>query len=439
MKSIFSLFVFSIVASSALADPAISRVCVHQRWPWSAKVDVTYDLSGTAVPVDVAVTATVGGETVQIEGKALEGEYLSVMSGTHTLTWDPAVSLPELGAKKLDGVAFTLKPVMEKRYMIVDLSDGLADTREARVSYTNEVVGTGVDAAGGRAWGDEYKTTKLVLRRCPAGTFRMGSPASELYRQSNETLRQVAISRPFYIGVFEFTFEQCRRIGHTPTYSYFTNAAYRATRPVDACLYTHVVGDADYPSCGAVSAIGRLRSKSGVAFHLPTEAQWEYACRAGTIGVTYAVNEEITDYAQTQGAIVGVGNSNRATYYTAKTAVSPEEGGTKAVGLYVPNAWGLYDTIGNVAEWTRDWYATTGYGDGKKYLVDPSPTAEQAVQNWAGTGAKARVCRGVGYANNSTDVAYYNFMYCRAAARRGGRTNTWDVHCTGFRVWAPAD
>ena len=66
MKSISTMFAFSVIALSALAEPAISRVCVHQRWPWSAKVDVTYDLSGAVVPVDVAATATVGQNRLPI-------------------------------------------------------------------------------------------------------------------------------------------------------------------------------------------------------------------------------------------------------------------------------------------------------------------------------------------------------------------------------------
>jgi len=329
--------------------------------------------------------------------------------------------------------------------MIVDLGAGLEKTVAARVSYTNEVVGTGTDAAGGTAWDDIYKTEKLVLRRIPAGTYRMGSVSEDFYRGAEEVLRQVCISKPFYIGVFEFTQGQCRQtMGGYGNYSLFTNALSRNVRPVDHAMYCHIVGGGytdivRYPNAWNESILGKLRGLvgNGIAFHLPTEAQWEYAARAGSLGVVPGGEESYASYPAEQAAIAAAGNTSRTVYYTVASNVTPDEGGTKPVGSSAPNAWGLYDVLGNVAECTRDWYADTGYGDGKKYLVDPSPTKEQGVQNWAGTGVTPFTYRGGGYCNHSSNPSYYNARYCRLAARWPCRCDSFDIKCAGFRVWAP--
>lgn len=433
-----------LLAGICPAVPQISGVTVHQRWPWSAKVDVIYDLSGADRPVDIAVTATAGGVPVAVPPSSLEGDWLSVESGTHTLTWDPSAAGLGPDVKELKGLCFTLTPITERRYKIVDLTSGLEKTMAARVSYTNEVIGTGKDAAGNRAWDDLYKTDRLVLRRIPAGTFRMGSGPGDMYRGDEEKYRQVCIQRPFYIGVFEVTQAQGAHFGVVADWVLFTNETYRAMRPVDHILYVNLVGgnhltDVRYPNAEGTSVIGKLRALvgGGVRFHLPTEAQWEYAARAGSKGVVPGVDDETYTYASEQAAVTAAGNTRQTVLYTTKTNITPDEGGTKPVGTYAPNAWGLYDVIGNVQEWTHDYYATTGYGDGKTYLVDPSPTAEQSVQSWAGTGKIAFVSRGGSYCNNANDPNYYAMRYCRLPARRPGRSYCSDLEGIGFRVFAP--
>lgn len=114
--------------------------------------------------------------------------------------------------------------------MIIDLFEGSAATNYP-VSYTN------APPEGG--WTDEYKTTKLVMRRIPAGTFTMGSPEGELGRFRDETQRQVTLTKDYYMGVFQVTQKQWERVmGNWP--SHFNNASYRDARPVEQVSYTDI-------------------------------------------------------------------------------------------------------------------------------------------------------------------------------------------------------
>ena len=164
-------------------------------------------------------------------------------------------------------------------YLVIDLSGG---------STASNYPVSNLSAVPANGWTDEYKTTKLVLRRIPAGTFTMGSPTNELGRGGDETQHQVTLSQGFCIGVFEVTQKQWERVmGNWP--SWYTNASYRDSRPVEQTSYNDIRGSsagAGWPSnnnVNATSFMGNLRAKTGLGFDLPTESQWEYAGRAGTI------------------------------------------------------------------------------------------------------------------------------------------------------------
>jgi formylglycine-generating enzyme required for sulfatase activity len=149
---------------------------------------------------------------------------------------------------------------------------------------------------------------KLVL--IPKGTFLMGSPECEEGRQENESQHKVTISNDYYLGAYEVTQTQ----------------------------YQTVTGN--NPSCYQGAWVGN--QKAGRVYHLPTEAQWEYACRAGSKTI-YSFDDE-------EGLLPEYGwfkrNSSQRTH---------------TVGLLEPNAWGLYDMHGNVWEWCSDWYGLLGF------------------------------------------------------------------------------
>ena len=226
--------------------------------------------------------------------------------------------------------------VTEGDYMVVDLSSG-------KITYLKAV------PKGG--WSDVYKTTKMVLRKVPAGKFVMGSPTNEFGREEAEVQHEVTLTKDFYIGVFEMTQKQYAIVtGDDPSY-------YKGDlRPVEQLSYDAIRGrnkGATWPASSEVdddSFFGKFRAKTGKAFDLPTEAQWEYACRAGT---TTALNNgtNITNEFD-DGNMFKLGR----VYHNMKDGKGGYEY-TTVVGCYLPNAWGLYDMHGNALEYCLDWYS----------------------------------------------------------------------------------
>ncbi len=290
-------------------------------------------------------------------------------------------------------------------YMVVDLSRG-TKAREYPITYLSDV------PKGG--WKDEYKTDKMVLRRIESGTFTMGSPEDELGRKGDETQHEVRLTQPFYIGVFEVTQRQWERVmGDWP--SFFNNSKCRDARPVERVSYNDIRGSVDggnWPATNSVDAasfMGKLRERSGKVFDLPTEAQWECACRAGTVTALNSGKNLVSTNRCPNLAEVGryIANSGDGAN-NADTSV-----GTAEVGSYQPNVWGLYDMHGNVREWCLDW---PGYYAGAE--SDPK----------GGVRPTFRVYRGGGW--------NYSAVCCRSAHRDGGRLG-FRLNGVGFRVALP--
>ena len=193
-------------------------------------------------------------------------------------------------------------------------------------------------------------TMKLV--QIPAGKFMMGSPESEKDRYSNEgPQHEVTISKPFFMGVFEVTQQQYERImGRNP--SFFKGAQ----NPVEFVSWED-----------AVDFCKKVSQKTGKTVHLPTEAEWEYACRAGTkTRFCYgddASYSKLADYAW-------YGNNSY--------------GQTHPVGQKRPNDWGLYDMHGNVLEWCADWYGADYYASAKNADPQGPPSGTNRVQRGGG-------------------------------------------------------
>ena len=294
-------------------------------------------------------------------------------------------------------------------YLVVDMSGGPSAAKWPVTELASIPDG---------GWTDEYKTGKLVLRRIPAGTFTMGSPTGELGRYDREVQHQVTISRPFYMGVFEVTQRQWElAMGTRP--SYFTNNACYRTRPVESVSYADIRGSkggAEWPlgglhSVDSGSFLYVLREKTGLAFDLPTEAQWEYACRAGTTNALNSGKDLTHPYTCTNVAAVArySANGGQSTDSSSDTAT-----GTAPVGSYIPNHWDLYDMHGNVWEWCLDWY-------GAYDTAAPTDPVGPAS-------GELRVRR-------SGSTEYYNSgaHTCRSATRGRLRLDAYSYYC-GFRV-----
>jgi formylglycine-generating enzyme required for sulfatase activity len=242
---------------------------------------------------------------------------------------------------------------------------------------------------------------KLVL--IPKGTFFMGSPPDEIGSQDYERLHEVTISRDYYMGVHEVTQAQYKKVmGKNPSYFQGDKVAIRHLRTnrvvKDVDSSNHPVEQVSWGEavefCERLSALPEEK-KAGRVYRLPTEAQWEYACRAGST----------TAY--------GCGK-DRSLFDHAWYEINSQDQ-THAVGQKKPNAWGMHDMHGNVWEWCSDWY------DAQYYTQSPKDNPEGPKR---GSG---RVARGGCWRDPA--------VLCRSAFRDGGIPGYRDVNL-GFRVSA---
>ncbi len=209
-------------------------------------------------------------------------------------------------------------------------------------------------------------TMKLVL--IPAGSFVMGSPASEKGRLKIEGPQHgVRISRPFYMGIYPVTQEQYEQIAEE------NQSKFRSpSNPIENVTWYQ-----------AEAFCEKLSQKTGKLVRLPTEAQWEYACRAGTT-TAFNVGKTISaDDANFNGHAPYPGS--KSTTWRAKTI---------PVGSFKPNAWGLYDMHGNVAQYCRDLYDDTYYARSPA-LDPPGPTKSKY---------RDHIVRGGGYSAEAAGV-----------------------------------
>ena len=299
------------------ATPTITDVTAQQRYPWNGKVDISYTVTGDIAEAakQRAVFTSLKVSTVDMVANTtntatqLSGD-LSLEEGTHAIVWD--MDAEGLSFKSSNVVFKVACEMTNALYCVIDLSAG-ASASSYSVTYLAEPPNGGFNV-------DEYKTTKLVLRRIEAGSFKMGGTYD------------VTLTKPFFCGLFEVTQKQYSLVaGSNP--SNFAGDM----RPVEMVSYDAIRRVRWWSSSiDSSSFIGKLRPRTGLDFDLPTEAQWEYACRAGTT-TTYSY-----------------GNLANGDYMWCSSNSSSQ---THEVGTKKPNQWGLYDMHGNVWEWCLDWYA----------------------------------------------------------------------------------
>lgn len=261
------------------------------------------------------------------------------------------------------------------------------------------------DAQPAARAGDEREVGGVRLCWCPPGRFRMGSPPLEPERRPDEEQVEVTLSRGFWMGKFEVTQGQWKRVvGEFPG-ELTAGGGQGDDFPVYSVNFPEAEG-----FCRKLTE--RARASGDLPkdweFRLPTEAEWEYACRAGTTTATSFGDKLSSKQANFQG----------------KPYNGAEEGpslkGAAKVGSYPPNPWGLHDLHGNVFEWCRDWYHRKLPGG-----EDPDLSSLQGTRNR--DGAFSRVRRGGAWTDDGWP--------CRSAFRVRFEPQRRSDHI-GFRVVA---
>jgi len=244
-----------------------------------------------------------------------------------------------------------------------------------------------------RAWADHLGTPVQItnsigvkLNLITPGEFTMGSPESERGRLPDETQHRVKITQPFYLSVHEVTQEQYEKlIGKNPSFFSALGKGKDLVSGIDTSQFP--VESVNWYD--VVAFCSKLSDQEGDQYRLPTEAEWEYACRAGT-STAYSFGDDVSvlgEYAWSH------------------------DNSTHPVGELKPNAWALYDMHGNVWEWCSDWHGP--YGN-KKVVSDPTGPAS----------GEDRVLRG---------GPYYLLEIIRAAFRLNN-IPAYRRHSYGFRL-----
>ena len=360
VKFFLPALLIALVSFEAAAD-VVSGVTCRQRWPWNGKVDIDYTLNSSSdgAVFSVQFFGRIGnGEPFALSTVEGDGQYgLIIGSGSKRLTWDSTADLGHTVDSSAAKVAVYAQDVTgNATYLVFDLTSNT-------VGYSS--------TAPSAAEGAVSKLTQVWFRRVEAGTFVMGSNSNDPYHgeyAASEVEHTVTITKPFYMGVFEFTQKQFETIaGYNPVEMW---AYIGPTKPVDNVSYNDLRGEnagATWPQytdhrvdANSFFSVFRARFGNQFIFDLPTDAQWEMACRDKGDG-TYWGSGVWNDGSAILGTNPDSNLDNLANYDGDSTPV-PHEVGTKN-----PNFIGLYDMHGNVDEMCLDIWAP----DVSSYTVDP--------------------------------------------------------------------
>jgi len=259
------------------------------------------------------------------------------------------------------------------------------------------------DTFRGLKAGDARVVAGVKLCWCPPGRFRMGSPPAERERRPDEAQVEVTLTKGFWMGKYAVTQGQWKRVvGKLPG-----EPTAAGGEGDDFPVYNVNYAEAE-AFCQRLTERGRQAGElpAGWEFRLPTEAQWEYACRAGTKSATSFGDLLSSSQANFQGK----------SYNGAEQG--PSLNRATKVGSYLANAWGMHDMHGNVYEWCRDWYHAQLPGG-----TDPDLSSSKGAMNRDGTFSRVR--RGGAWCDDGQP--------CRSARRLRYEPERRSDHI-GFRV-----
>ena len=290
---------------------------------------------------------------------------------------------------------------------VLDFEIGRLSQPDHLVAPFNKQAAQAAQQAWARHLQADAATTNSIgmkLTLIPAGEFMMGSPDEEEGHSDDETEHRVRITKPFFLGVYEVTQAEYERVmGTNPSWFSSTGIGKGSVSGLDTSRFPVelVSWDDAAEFCRKLSSLPEERAARRT-YRLPTEAEWEYACRAGTTSPFHFGSQLNGEQANCDGG-----------YPYGTTDKGPDLKRTTTVGSYAPNAFGLYDMHGNVWEWCQDWY-------GEQYYA----TSSSADPKGPSSGS-SRVLRGGSWGSGA--------RYCRSAYR-GRYTAGYRYDGSGFRL-----
>lgn len=441
----------------AYAVPVVSDVVITPL-AGTRHIKVTYSLSEAAI-----ITLTVATNGVPLQESLvteLSGDVNRLVTAglDKEMIWNVEADWPEQLTADLQAGVTAWEADDPPPVMVVNLSEG-ASAANYPVNYYTSLAAL----PGGGLANSIYKTHRLVMKRIKTreaapenGAFLMGSPTSETWRHAaSEVQHSVTLTNDYYIGIFSVTQGQWHKIIGTRPASGFPHPDFWEARPVERVSWLQIrmhkdcakndtatndalYAQANWPTgghwVGPSSFLGLLRSKTGLdSFDLPTEAQWEYACRAGTVtglnngqNLSSSTSDPILDllgrYKFNGGLLTTDGGSSWSV--PPRDATTGTNLATMTVGSYQPNAWGLYDMHGNVYEWCLDW-RQTDLGS----AAVTNPVGPEACVDMHTTGGKEYPGRGL--RGGSFELRASG---CRSAYRASWAEYKADNYSLGFRV-----
>ena len=363
MKNLLSLGL-ALSAAAAFAAPTISNQSVAYD-PVTRNLKVAYTLSEKAV---VTADFLVGGVSIGVTNflNAVGDLNRTVKAGDRAIYWRPHRDWP--GHVEDVTVRVTAWPADNPPdYLVADLRY----TGENRYYVSAEAIPFGIS-------NDLYKTEKMVFRKIPAKgiKWRMGAKGETGQGISGdypamETVHWVTLTENYYMGIYQVTkYQHALVTGGTPSGSVHDLLNHIPPEHIYFSNVRGTVGPTETPP--DTCYVGKMRLLTGIATaDIPTDAQWEFACRAGT---STAFNN---------GKNLGAGiwdpspNADEVGWVSksANQKIVPDStDGIQPVGYLKPNNWGLYDMHGNLQEWCRDWYAKTPYAENSEVENPTGPT-----------------------------------------------------------------
>ena len=414
----------------AIHAAVIDRVIIRQQWPWSTDVKIEYQISGVdaAAPVDIVVTAYDGA--TQLEGthlqKSLKGDIYGVMkNGLGTIMLDPVKAFgAEMGSLNDFSVELSVTSssanVREVLYKIIDLDTGAVEDLR-RCDFYNGKYGS-YETSFSKIKSDftttltdvliwtevtnriDLMTNKMAFRKISAKNVVWQMGETDNGPNGNDGPNKymndpfwAKLDADFFIGVFPVTQAQYVKFRSEDGYGrYCTNAVNHLYYPVAGMQIGGVLNNASY------TYLRRFSNKCGLTLSLPTEAQWEFACRGG-----------VYDKALYSGKDYVYGSLLEISWNKTNA-----NGDMCTVGHLPPNAYGLYNLLGNAGEFCQSrWFTYPTESSQESPVLNPG---HDTTGNFVSRGGDYTIAR-----QNISAAARYN----------ASNTDLWrDYGPVGFRV-----